>query len=198
MGEEFEFVERLRAGDESAFAALVDLYHPRLVRFARTFVNTGQSAEDVAQETWVAVIRGAERFEGRSSLQTWLYSICANRARSRGVSDGRQVPAGRRLDDTGATAVGPFQASGAWARPVEPWADVDERLFAEAIAPLVRDTIAGLPDLQRQVVTLRDVDGLSSRETCQILGISEANHRVLLHRGRARLRAAVDAEMRGS
>jgi RNA polymerase sigma-70 factor (ECF subfamily) len=184
-----ELLERMRAGDQVAFAELVERYHTRLVRFAGTFVASRQSAEDVAQDTWLAVIRGVERFEGRSSLQTWLYRICANRARSRGGSDRRAVPIG-----TGGSAVSRdrFDAGGAWVIPPEPWNEVDERLLAESLAPLVLAAVGDLPDLQRQVVTLRDVEGLTSRETCEVLSITEANQRVLLHRARSRVRSAVE------
>ena len=177
-----ELLDRLRGGDEKAFAEMVERYHPRLVRFAWTFVSSRQTAEDVAQDTWVAVIRGVERFEGRSSFATWLYGICANRAKTRGGSDARAVPVG-----TGGATVSRdrFDAAGGWIDPPEPWGDVDDRLSAESLAPLVRAAIGDLPDLQRQVVTFRDVEGLTSRETCEVLSISEANQRVLLHRARS-------------
>lgn len=191
-----QLLERLQAGDEAAFAALVDAYHTRLVRFAATFVSNRQAAEDVVQDTWVAVIRGLDRFEGRSSLPTWLYRICANRARSRGAADGRTVAVG----GAGATVdPGRFGANGAWVQPPEPWSDVDDRLTAEGLAPVAAAAIVELPEAQRQVVTLRDVEGLSSREVCEVLSISEANQRVLLHRARARLRAVLEAhERRGA
>jgi RNA polymerase sigma-70 factor (ECF subfamily) len=195
VGEDTELLERLRSGDETAFDELIGRYHTRLVRLARTFVVNQQSAEDVVQDTWLAVIRGVERFEGRSSLQTWLYRICVNRARSRGLADHRLVP----IDSTPAS-VDParFASSGAWAEPLEPWSNIDDRLFAQAMAPVLLSAIDRLPEGQRQVVTLRDVDGLTSSQTCDVLGISETNQRVLLHRARARLRTAVESEQRGA
>jgi RNA polymerase sigma-70 factor (ECF subfamily) len=195
VGEDTELLERLRSGDETAFDELIGRYHTRLVRLARTFVANQQSAEDVVQDTWLAVIRGVERFEGRSSLQTWLYRICVNRARSRGLADHRLVP----IDSTPAS-VDParFASSGAWAEPLEPWSNIDDRLFAQAMAPVLLSAIDRLPEGQRQVVTLRDVDGLTSSQTCDVLGISETNQRVLLHRARARLRTAVESEQRGA
>jgi RNA polymerase sigma-70 factor, ECF subfamily len=143
----------------------------------------------------VAVIRGVERFEQRSSLQTWLYRICVNRARSRGLADHRIVA----IDPTPAS-IDParFGGHGAWAEPLEPWSHIDDRLWAQAIAPVVRTAIDSLPEGQRQVVTLRDVDGLTSSQTCDILGITETHQRVLLHRARARLRTAVEAEQRSN
>jgi RNA polymerase sigma-70 factor (ECF subfamily) len=195
VGEDTELLERLRSGDETAFDELIGRYHTRLVRLARTFVANQQSAEDVVQDTWLAVIRGVERFEGRSSLQTWLYRICVNRARSRGLADHRLVP----IDSTPAS-VDParFASSGAWAEPLEPWSNIDDRLFAQAMAPVLLSAIDRLPEGQRQVVTLRDVDGLTSSQTCDVLGITETNQRVLLHRARARLRTAVESEQRGA
>jgi RNA polymerase sigma-70 factor, ECF subfamily len=195
VGEDRELLERLRSGDETAFDELIRRYHTRLVRFARTFVANQQSAEDVVQDTWVAVIRGMERFEARSSLQTWIYRICVNRARSRGLADHRFVT----IDPTQAT-VDParFGGHGDWAEPLEPWTHVDDRLFAQAIAPVVRTAIDSLPEGQRQVVTLRDVDGLTSSQTCEVLGLTETHQRVLLHRARARLRTAIEAEQRGN
>ncbi|MBO0731425.1 MAG: RNA polymerase sigma factor [Acidimicrobiaceae bacterium] len=190
MAEDGELLERLQAGDEAAFGELIGRYHTRLVRFARSYVADAHSAEDVAQETWLAVIRGVERFEGRSSLRTWLYRVCANRARTRGVADHRSVAVG-----SSGASVNPdrFDRGGAWAAPLDPWGDIDDRLFAEAVAPVVLEAIEGLPDGQRQVVTLRDVEGLTSKETCEVLSISETHQRVLLHRARARLRSAIEA-----
>ncbi len=193
MGEDTELLERLRAGDEPAFDELIGRYHTRLVRLARAFVANNQSAEDVAQDTWVAVIRGVERFEGRSSLQTWLYRICVNRARSRGLADHRYLT----VDPSQASVdPGRFGSNGAWVEPLEPWSNIDDRMFAQAMAPFVLAVIDGLPEGQRQVVTLRDVEGLTSSETCEVLGITETHQRVLLHRARARLRTAIEAEQR--
>jgi RNA polymerase sigma-70 factor, ECF subfamily len=184
-----ELVVRLRSGDEAAFVELVDTYHTRLVRFARTFVNSHHAAEDVAQDTWMAVIRGVERFEERSSLQTWLLRICANRARSRFGAESRQVPVGAPGSTVSADR---FNPNGAWSDPPEPWSDVDDRLTAEVLAPLAHAAIEKLPPLQRQVVTLRDVEGLTSKEACEVLSITEANQRVLLHRARASIRATIE------
>jgi RNA polymerase sigma-70 factor (ECF subfamily) len=181
---------RLLERDELAFAELVEAHHTRLVRFAASFVSTTQAAEDVVQETWIAVIRGVERFEGRSTLQTWLFRICANRARSRAGSDYRLLPVGAPSPTVPKDR---FDASGSWAEPLEPWSDVDDRLSAQALAPIALSAIAELPPPQKQVVTLRDVEGLSSKETCDVLSITEANQRVLLHRGRARVRATLEA-----
>jgi RNA polymerase sigma-70 factor (ECF subfamily) len=191
-GAEAELLDRLLAGDEAAFADLVDRYHTRLVRFANTFVRDWSAAEDVAQDTWVAVLRGLDRYQGRSSLQTWLFGICANRARSAYARQARVVPIEPNEQAEDPARFGPSRA---WVDPVEPWGDVDARLDADALLPLVRAAIDDLPDVQRQVVTLRDVEGLTSKDVCMVLDISKANQRVLLHRGRARVRRALEQQM---
>jgi len=146
-------------------------------------------AEEVCQETWLAVVRGVARFEGRSSFKTWLFRILLNRARAGARKEAR---AGRPEDDVAER----FDASGAWASPPVPWSDrVDERLVAHDLARRVHDLLPELPEQQRQVVVLRDVEGLPAEEVASLLGISDANQRVLLHRGRARLRASLSAEM---
>ena len=188
-----ELVERLRAGEELAFVELIDRYHGRLVALARQFVDSREAAEDVVQETWVALIRGVERFEGRSSLRTWLFQICVNRGRSIGVRERKFHRFGRSEP-----AVDPsrFGDDGAWSDPPQHWADtVDDRLAADALATHIRTAIGKLPTSQRLVVTLRDVDGLTSEEVCAVLSVSEANQRVLLHRGRSAVRRMLDAVM---
>ena len=191
---EAELVDRLRRGDEAAFAELIDSYHARLVGLARHFVKTSEAAEDVAQETWLALVRGIDRFEGRSSLKTWLFQVCANRAKTAGVRDSRTVAV-----DPGGPAVDPsrFDQGGAWSDPPRHWADVvDDRLEAEAMVEHVREAIAELPESQQLVVTMRDVEGLTAEEVCAVLSISDANQRVLLHRARAHIRRSLE-EVRG-
>lgn len=185
-----ELLASVQAGDESAFTELVERYHGRLVRLAGTFVGRRDLVEDAAQETWVAVVRGLERFEGRSSFKTWLFQICANRARSLAVREQRIVP----VEDVTSVSDQPaFAADGSWAIPPEPWAyDADDR--TELLAT-VRSAIQDLPWRQLQVITLRDVEGLSAQEVCEVLVLSESNQRVLLHRARVRVRAAVAAEV---
>jgi RNA polymerase sigma-70 factor (ECF subfamily) len=187
-----ELVTRLQAGDESAFVELVTRYQTRLVRFAEATVGSRAVAEEVTQDTWLAVVRGIERFEGRSSFQTWLFRILLNRARS---AIGREQRAGRPDD----TVEERFDASGAWATPPMPWADqVDDRMLAEDLAVRVRELLPELPEHQRQVVILRDMDGLSADDVASLLGVSDGNQRVLLHRGRAKLRALLTSELGGS
>jgi RNA polymerase sigma-70 factor (ECF subfamily) len=188
-----ELLVRLRAGDEEAFLALVARHQAMLLRLASTFVSSTAVAEEVVQDTWLGVVRGIEGFAGRSSFRTWLLRILVNRARSTGVREDRSVAVG----DAGPVVDrARFDASGAWMSPPQHWVeDSDDRLLAESLAEPIRAVLAELPLRQREVVLLRDVDGLSSHEVCVVLGISEGNQRVLLHRGRSRLRAALETEL---
>jgi RNA polymerase sigma-70 factor, ECF subfamily len=189
VDDEFGLVDRLRAGDESAFVALIELYQQRMLRLAEMTVGSRAVAEEVTQDTWLAVVRGVERFEGRSSLKTWLFHILLNRARS---TAGRELRAGRPeqgIDER-------FDSSGAWVAPPEPWADrADDRVVAEQLAARIQELLPQLPASQREVVVLRDLEGLSADDVASIVGITDGNQRVLLHRGRAQLRQLLSAEM---
>jgi RNA polymerase sigma-70 factor (ECF subfamily) len=190
-----ELLARLRAGQEQAFVELVGRYHSSMVRLASSFVPSWAVAEEVAQDAWVAVLRGVERFEGRSSLKTWLFSIVLNRARSAGTRERRAVPIG----DPG-PVLDPrcFNTDGAWSQPPVPWPEeVEERLSAQALARDIRAMVDSLPEGPRRVVLLRDVEGIPSGEVCELLGISEGNQRVLLHRGRARVRELIGRRLGG-
>ena len=190
MDEEAQLLERLRAGDEEAFVTLVTRHHDSMLRLASSFVPTLSIAEEVVQDTWLGVVRGLERFEGRSSIKTWLFRILVNRARSTGKSERRVVPV---EDPEPAVDSFRFGPDGRWASAPAPWAEeVDERLEAEDLAGALRSAFLELPARQRQVVGLRDVDGLTSREVCEVLDITEGHQRVLLHRGRSRLRRALE------
>ena len=184
-------VERVRGGDEAAFAELVRRYQPRLLRLAEATVGNRAVAEEACQDTWLAVVRGVDRFEGRSSFKTWLFRVLLNRARTNATREQRAGHATR-----GDVDVEEFDANGAWAVPPVPWSDqVDDRLVAEHLAQRVHDLLPALPDQQRQVVVLRDVEGLDAADVAHLLGITDGNQRVLLHRGRARLRELLAAEM---
>ncbi|MGA2836839.1 MAG: RNA polymerase sigma factor [Acidimicrobiales bacterium] len=192
MESDTELLARLRRGDESAFLELVGRYNGSLLRLARTFVPSDAVAEEAVQDTWMGVVRGVDRFEGRSSFKTWLFRILVNRARTAGVREHRHLP----LDPTEPT-VSPdrFDSSGAWAEPVVPWeSGVDDRLVAASWAPSLSKAIDTLPDRQRDVVLLRDMEGLPSADVCEVLGLTEGNQRVLLHRGRSHLRAVLADE----
>jgi RNA polymerase sigma-70 factor (ECF subfamily) len=196
-------VAALRRGDEAAFGWLVDRYHAPLRRLARTYVATPSVADDVVQDTWLAVIKGIDGFEGRSAVSTWLYRILANIARTRGVREHRTVPfssAVGALEDGAGPAVAPERFGvvgnpgyGHWAAPPTPWDDEPEaRLESQETLAAVRAAIDALPPAQREVITLRDLEGWSSTEVRNALDLSETNQRVLLHRARAKVRRALE------
>ena len=193
--DEAELLRRLRNGDATAFGSLVDRYHTQMIQFALTFVSSRALAEEVAQDTWLGLVRSLDRFEGRCSLQTWIYKILANRARTTGVRARRTVAVGGPELALGSKY---FTEGGSWAVPPVPWTDeVDDRLSAPIVIKRIHALIEELPDSQRQVVTLRDVQGLSNSEVCEILGISEGNQRVLLHRARTWVRKQLEEEVTG-
>ena len=194
--EDAELVARLRAGDEQAFVLLVSRHHAAMLRLARSFVSSAAVAEEVVQDTWLGVLRGIDGFAGRSSFRTWLLRILVNRATSTGMRERRSVAVG----DAGPVVDrARFDASGAWMSPPTHWIeDSDDRMLAQGLTDQIQRALDGLPARQREVVTLRDVDGLSGLEVCEVLDISEANQRVLLHRGRSHLREALESELGGA
>jgi RNA polymerase sigma-70 factor (ECF subfamily) len=183
---------RLRAGDEAAFVALVGRHHAAMRRVARAYVPSDAVAEEVVQETWIAVLRGLKNFRGESSFRTWLFSILVNRARSVGSRERRTSP----HEDPHAVDPSRFGADGMWSRPPERWDEaIDERLDAAALSGTLDAALADLPARQREVLVLRDVEDLTSAEVSDVLGISEGNQRVLLHRGRSRLRNELERRL---
>jgi len=195
-------VADLVAGDEEAFTALVRREHAAMVRYAQQFVSSRASAEEVAQEAWMGILAGVGRFAGRSSLRCWMYGIVANCAKSRGIREGRCVPLSglSEEDEDGAVAPDRFfrpgsPCAGRWMSAPEPWAD-DLLEQAETLA-FIRKAIEGLPGMRRQVLSLRDVEGWSAKETCSLLGITEGNQRILLHRARSRVRADLERHFAG-
>lgn len=195
---EAELLRRVRDGDEEAFISLVESLNGSMIRVALSFVRSRGVAEEVAQETWLAVIDGLDRFEGRSTLKTWIFQILKNRARTRAKRERRTIHASSFGDDDAEHEAGVnaarFDEHGMWGIAPRPWQDdTPERLSMnqEAIG-FLREALDDLPPAQSAVVTMRDVEGLSSREVCDILEISSANQRVLLHRGRSTLRAALE------
>ena len=195
-GTDAQLLTALRAGDERAFVTLVRRHHDAMLRLASSFVPNVAVAEEVVQDTWVGVLRGIDGFEGRSSFRTWLFRILVNRARTAGARERRTIAVGDSgtVSSTEAAVVASrFDGGGSWASPPESWIEeVEDRLEAGKLADFLRTAIDDLPDRQRQVVTLRDIEGLSSEEVCSVLEISESNQRVLLHRGRSRLRQAIE------
>jgi len=187
---------RLLAGDAAAFAELVDELHGGLVSFARTFTSSPSLAEDIVQETWLAVVRGLHGFDGRSTLKTWIYSILVRRARTITVRDARQGGHhGNGSDPSPASEWEPGRGRvGLWEEAPVPWALEDPAAIYQSNEALevLRNALDALPETQRQAVLLRDVEGLAASDVCNILGLTETNQRVVLHRGRARLRRALD------
>ncbi len=193
MNEDAELIARLRAGEEEAFVLLVARHHAAMLRLARSFVSSSAIAEEVVQDTWLGVLRGLDGFAERSSFRTWLMRILVNRARSTGVHEHRSVAVG---DAGPAVDAARFDASGAWMSPPQYWVeDSDDRLLAQALAEPIQAALEELSPRQREVVLLRDVEGLNGQEVCDVLEISEANQRVLLHRGRSHLRQALETRL---
>jgi RNA polymerase sigma-70 factor (ECF subfamily) len=197
---EAQLVEALRAGDEEAFAELVREYNPSLVRVARMYVSTQAAAEEVAQETWLGVLNGLSRFEGRSSLKTWIFRILTNIAKTRAVRDGRTLPFSA-LQEPGRVPEAAVDADrffaddherhpGGWSSP--PPVLPEDRLIASETRAVISQAIDALPANQRAVISLRDVEGWSSDEVRNALDLTEVNQRVLLHRARSRVRQALE------
>jgi RNA polymerase sigma-70 factor (ECF subfamily) len=202
--DELRLIEALRRGEEAAFVMLINQYHAPLLRLALLYVQDRTLAEEVVQETWIAVLQGIHRFEARSSLKTWLFRILMNRARTHAQREGRSVPFsslaaldGEQADgDPDADRFFPLdhpQRPGHWVSFPPSWDDVPEdRLVSQETRGRIEQAIQMLPPGQREVITLRDVEGWSSDEVCGLLGISAVNQRVLLHRARAQVRRALE------
>ena len=203
-GDEAGLVEALKDRDESAFAELVDLHTPAMLRVARGYVRSREIAEDVVQETWIAVLKGINAFEGRSSLRTWLFTILINIAKRRGMRERRDADVAVIAFTGGTVDPARFRGSddpypGHW-KPDEvpsPFPDTPEgSVLGDELITLARRELDKLPERQRLVVTMRDMLGLESAEVCDLLDISIANQRVLLHRGRAAVRQAFEDYLR--
>jgi RNA polymerase sigma-70 factor, ECF subfamily len=201
--DEADLLASLRRGDEDAFARLIDSHHPAMVRLAMNYVPSRAVAEEVAQEAWLAVLQGLHGFEGRSSLKTWIFRILMNRAMSRGQREHRSIPFSALFDpakDPAEPAVDPDRFRGpndkwpgGWTQFPTSWEGAPEaRLLARESLDYVAKAIDTLPSSQREVITLRDVEGWSSREVCNVLQITETNQRVLLHRARSKVRRAME------
>jgi RNA polymerase sigma-70 factor, ECF subfamily len=201
---EAELVARLRSGDEAAFEALVARHYATMLAIAQSYVKGRSVAEEVVQETWLAVIRGLDRFEGRSSLKTWIFRILVNRAKTRGERESRTISftdAAGRGDSSDAPSVDADRFLGPdhqrwpqhWAAPPQRWDELpEERLLGDETRALIEREIATLPPTQRQVIELRDVEGLDGDEVCRLLDLTPGNQRVLLHRARSHVRRALE------
>jgi RNA polymerase sigma-70 factor (ECF subfamily) len=204
---EAALVTRLRRGDEGAFDELVNRHHSALIRMAMGYVADREVAEEVAQDTWMAVIESLDRFEGRSSLRTWIFGIMIHKAKDRGVREKRHTTFSdfESFDDDNEEAIDPsrFQQSGEWAGhwafPPQPWDDqTPEKLLASQQAVnAMNKAIEALPPNLKEVLILRDVEGVEAKEACEILKITETNLYVRLHRARERVRQAVESYMEG-
>jgi RNA polymerase sigma-70 factor (ECF subfamily) len=194
-----ELIAAIKRGDEGAFAAMVDAYSPGLLRMAQMFVKDRAVAEEVVQETWLAVLRGIDGFEQRSSLRTWIFRILMNTAKTRAQREGRSIPfsAAVRPDEPvvdpdrflGPEAKWP---GGWWLGPAD-WPTPEDELLSGETRQVIDDAIEDLPEAQRAVITLRDVQGFPAEEVAEALGITDGNQRVLLHRARAKVRTALES-----
>jgi RNA polymerase sigma-70 factor (ECF subfamily) len=203
--DDMQLVEALRTGNEAAFGWLVEQYHTALHRLALIYVsNRPPIAEELVQETWLGVLRGIHRFEGRSSLKTWIFRILINQAKKRGQREGRQIPFSalwQPESEPAEPAVDPGrfwpedapQWPGHWASAPSPWDEIPEnRLLSQETQACLLQTIDALPSSQREVITLHDIEGCTSAEVCSLLGLSAANQRVLLHRARSKVREVLE------
>ncbi|MGZ8583700.1 MAG: RNA polymerase sigma factor [Actinomycetota bacterium] len=203
-GDDVELIRLLRQGDEAAFMSLVERLQPMMLRVARMYVSSQAVAEEVVQEAWLGVLHGIDRFEGRSSLRTWILRIVSNIAKTRGQREGRSVPfATLAGDDLDAPSFDPDRFlgtgdewAGHWSTLPADWRGLPEtRLASSETLDVVRRAIDALPPMQAQVIRLRDVLGWTSEEARNALALTETNQRVLLHRARAKVRAALEREM---
>ena len=203
--EETELLARLRAGDERAFEALVERHYPTMLAVARHYVKTRAVAEEVVQETWLGVLKGLDRFEGRSSLRTWILRILVNTAKTRGAREARTVPFASLAPEGDEHAVDPerFRSAddpfpGHWRAYPGNWQRLpDEALAERETLDVVLATIHQLPPPQRIVITMRDIQGCDPEEVCDALDVSEGNQRVLLHRARSKVRSALERHLDG-
>jgi RNA polymerase sigma-70 factor (ECF subfamily) len=198
--EDIRQIEALRAGDEAAFAALVEEHGRMMLSLARMFVRDRSVAEEVVQEAWLSVLRGIDRFEGRSSLKTWIFRILANTAKTRAERERRTVPFSALGDDEAAVDPDRFLHDGRWvghwAAPLTPWEQPEGRLLAAETRTRIGQAVADLPPAQATVLAMRDIVGFDSDEVCNVLEISETNQRVLLHRARSKVRQALEDYMK--
>jgi RNA polymerase sigma-70 factor (ECF subfamily) len=201
--DDLRIVEALRSGHEAAFVSLIDRYHASMLRLAMAFVSSQALAEEVVQEAWMGVLQGLNRFEGRSSLKTWIFRILTNCAKTRAQREGRSIPFSSLPEfnfDLPEPAVDPErfrgpdqQWPGHWVSFPRSWDEMpEERILSRETLARIQEAIDELPPGQREVITLRDIEGWASDETCALLGVSEANQRVLLHRARSRVRRALE------
>jgi RNA polymerase sigma-70 factor (ECF subfamily) len=192
---DIDIVAALRSGNERVFARLVDQWSPTMLRLARMHVASRESAEDVVQEGWIAALRGIDGFEGRSSLRTWVFQIVLNMAKTRGINDQRTLSFSAAFHDDGAPTVDPerFQGPnepnpGGWRQPPAPWPTPEGELLSKETRTVIDVSLGKLPERQRAVIDMRDIDGLEPAEVCALLDLTPGNQRILLHRARTAVR----------
>ncbi len=199
--DESALIAALRAGDQNAFGLLVDEYTPTMLRVARGYVATHSIAEEVVQETWMALVKGISRFEGRSSLRTWLFAVMINIAKARGIRERRDRDAVARFIeatvDPARFHAGGDARAGSWKEPPTAFPDSPEgSVLSQELRTIAQRELERLPERQRSVVTLRDMLGFDSAEVCELLDITAGNQRILLHRGRAAIRRVLEDYVR--
>jgi RNA polymerase sigma-70 factor, ECF subfamily len=197
-----ELVQALRQGDEDAFRTLIDEHSASLLRVAISYVGSRAVAEEVLQETWLGVLKGLDGFEGRSSLRTWLFRILSNTAKTRAARERRSTPfssvtgtadaEGAAVDPDRFLPMNHDSEPGHWAIPPRHWDSPEQGLLSSEVIGVILAAIEALPASQRVVVTLRDIEGCPADEVCEAIEVSEGNQRVLLHRGRSKVRAALE------
>jgi RNA polymerase sigma-70 factor, ECF subfamily len=197
-----KLVRALRHGDEDAFRRLIDEHGPSLLRVAMSYVGSRAAAEEVLQETWVGVLKGLDGFEGRSSLRTWIFRILSNTAKTRAVREARSTPfsslpghdegSSEPVVDPDRFMPADHEDAGDWALPPRRWETPEQGLLSSEVRDVILKAIDALPASQRVVITLRDIEGCPAHEVCQTLDITEGNQRVLLHRGRSKVRAELE------
>lgn len=206
--DDLRLLRALRAGDEAGFVSLLDRYQPSLVRLALMYVGDRAVADEVVQETWLGVLQGLEGFRAESSLKTWIFRILSNRAKTYARREDRSVPFSSLPEphaDGAEFAIDPDRffprdqlRSGHWAYPPRHWDKTPEEIaLSRETSALLEEAVASLPLRQREVITLRDIEGLTADEVCDVLGITASNQRVLLHRARSRVRRALERYLDG-
>jgi len=199
--EDLALARRIAAGDEAAFLAMVESVGPSLKRLARSLVKNDAVAQEVVQETWAGVLDGVAAFEGRSALKTWACRILFNTAKKRTAREARSVPMSALGEEGDEVDPARFSAEGFWVAPPSPLGDglsPEGLAMRKEVRELVQRTLEELPEVQRLVVTMRDVEGWDAEDVCNVLELTETNQRVLLHRGRSRLRAVLERYLAGS
>ena len=205
--DESELIDRLLSGDEDTFSDLLQKHYSAMIRLASVYAKDRSHAEEIVQETWLSVLNGLERFQARSSLKTWIFSILVNQAKTYAKREGRWIQYSTMIDpDTGGPSVpverfydsSREELAGRWARPPKNWdSNREEKLLGQETRALIESTMEKLPPSQREVLTVRDIEGCTSEEACNLFGLTKTNQRVLLHRARSKVRQVLENYFEG-